>query len=81
MSLAGSNFDIWKGEVTNPSASTSEPTYEVKAEGNIIEPIFPAESQVSVRPYFRLGLISGLHKRFKEIFTNLSIIAYHLFIF
>ena len=81
MSPAGSNFDIWKGEVTNPSASTSEPIYDIKVEGNIMEPIFPAESQVSVRPYFLLGLISRLHKRFKEIFTNLSIIAYHLSIF
>jgi hypothetical protein len=40
------------------------------------------ETQVSVRPYFRLGLISRLHKGFEKIFTNfVYIIAYYLSIF
>ena len=31
------------------------------------------EIQVLVRPYFRLGLIFRLHKRFEKIFTNLCL--------
>ena len=38
MSLAWFQFYISKGEVTNPSARTSEATYDVKVEGDSIEP-------------------------------------------
>jgi hypothetical protein len=38
MSSAWFQFYISKGEVTNPSASTSEPICDVKVEGDSIEP-------------------------------------------